>query len=360
MEDLVLTNFWKDRRVFLTGHTGFMGGWLASLLVHKGAQVHGYALAPPSQPSLFKALSLEEKVDRSTIGDVRDLEQLSEAVRKADPEIVFHLAAQPLVRQAHVEPVATFSTNVMGTAHLLESVREAPSVKAVLVVTTDKVYLNENRHQPYTESDRLGGKEAYSASKAACEFVTGAWHHSYLARKGIGAATIRAGNIFGGGDWAGDRLVPDAIRSFVDRHPLVLRHPEATRPWQHVLDPLPGYLALAERLLAQPVEFSGGWNFGPSLDDCRPVGELAQLLAAAWGDNAEVRCEEGDGIFEEGLLALDSSKSRQRLGWLPRWPLEIAVERAIAWYRAFVRGDDMWLFTQNQIVKFEASGKMAA
>jgi CDP-glucose 4,6-dehydratase len=190
--------------------------------------------------------------------------------------------------------------------------------------------------------------------------VTSAWHHSYLARKGIGAATIRAGNIFGGGDWASDRLVPDAIRNFVDDHPLVLRHPEATRPWQHVLDPLPGYLALAERLSAEPVEFSGGWNFGPSLDDCRPVGDLAHLLAEAWGDNAEVRCEGGDGIFEEGLLALDSSKSRQRLGWLPRWPLEIAVDRAIAWYRAFGRGDDMWLFTQDQIVDFEATGKVAA
>ena len=359
MEDLALSDFWRDRRVFLTGHTGFMGGWLASLLVRKGAKVSGFALAPPNGPSLFAALGLGDRIARSTIGDVRNREALADAVRHADPEVVFHLAAQPLVRKAHAEPVETFATNVLGSAHLLDAVRTAGKVRAVLVVTTDKVYRNENRREPYAEEDRLGGREAYSASKAATEMVTDAWRYSYLEQSGIGVATIRAGNIFGGGDWAEDRLVPDAVRAFANGRPLVLRHPQSTRPWQHVLDPLPGYLALAEKLAAEPAEHAGGWNFGPAIADCRPVGDLAELLAAAWGDGAHVQVEKGDGIFEETLLALDSSKARMRLGWQPRWPLETGIEHAIAWYQADARGDDMWSVTQDQIDRHEAPAARA-
>jgi len=360
MEDLVLSNYWQGRSVFLTGHTGFMGGWLASLLLARGAQVNGYALPPPSDPSFFDSTGLAQRLARSTIGDIRDAAGLRMALAVAQPEIVFHLAAQPLVRTAYAEPMETFSVNVMGTASLLEALRESDSVKAALIVTTDKVYYNEKRYAPYNESDRLGGKEPYSASKAASEFVVDAWRHSYLRTRDIGVATIRAGNIFGGGDWAANRLVPDAMRSFAAGRSLVLRHPEATRPWQHVLDPLPGYLILAERLANSPDAFASGWNFGPLPEDCRPVGELAQMLAQAWGNGATVEVQPADAIFEEELLALDSGKAESQLGWQSRWPLAIAVENATTWYRAFHQGADMWALTQAQIEAFEAADEASA
>lgn len=355
-----MTNFWQDRRVFITGHTGFMGGWLASLLLARGAHVHGYALEPSSVPSFFNATHLGERLASSTVADIRDADALSDAIGRIDPEIVFHLAAQPLVRVAHSSPLDTFSTNVMGTAHVLDALRGTGAVKAVLVVTTDKVYRNENRHAPYSESDRLGGKEPYSASKAACEFVVDAWRHSYLRSKGIGVATIRAGNVFGGGDWAADRLVPDAMRAFAAGRSLVLRYPNATRPWQHVLDPLPGYLGLAERLAADPDSYAFGWNFGPSLADCQPVGNLAEMLAKAWGGSARVEIQPADAIFEETELALDSSKAQAELGWCPRWPLSTAVERTVRWYRAFEEGQDIWALTRTQIGDFEGASKLPA
>jgi CDP-glucose 4,6-dehydratase len=360
MEDLALNNFWQGRRVFLTGHTGFMGGWLSSLLTTRGARVYGYALQPPSEPSFFGATGLAHRLVSSTIGDIRDDVGLRKALYAAQPEIVFHLAAQALVRAAHSEPMDTFSTNVMGTAQLLESLRELDCVKGALVVTTDKVYYNDNRDAPYVEGDRLGGREPYSASKAASEFVVDAWRHSYLASLGIGVATIRAGNIFGGGDWAANRLVPDAVRSFAASQSLVLRYPDSTRPWQHVLDPLPGYLMLAERLVDDPDAFSSGWNFGPPSEDCRSVGNLAQMLANVWGNDATVEVRPADEIFEEKLLALDSGKAESRLGWRSRWPLAIAVEKTTEWYRAFYQGADMWALTLAQIEEFEAADETAA
>lgn len=360
MEDLVLSNFWQGRRVFITGHTGFMGGWLSSLLSTRGALVHGYALQPPSEPSFFTATSLDLRIASSTIGDIRDGAGLRSALNATQPEILFHLAAQPLVRAAYADPLETFSTNVLGTAQVLDGLRQCESVKAALVVTTDKVYFNENRDAPYAEGDRLGGREPYSASKASSEFVVDAWRHSYLLPLGKGVATIRAGNIFGGGDWAANRLVPDAARAFNAGGALVLRYPDSTRPWQHVLDPLPGYLALAERLAAEPGNFSLGWNFGPSPEDCRSVGELAQMLATAWGVGATVEVRPADEIFEEKLLALDSSMAEARLGWRSRWPLAEAVENTAEWYRAFYRGADMWATTLGQIEAFEAAGEASA
>ncbi|MWV26697.1 CDP-glucose 4,6-dehydratase [Aurantiacibacter rhizosphaerae] len=349
----VIDNFWQDRPVFVTGHTGFMGGWLCAYLMHRGARVHGYALPLPTDPSFFDATGLGERLATSKFGDVRDLDALTAAMQSAAPSVVFHLAAQPLVRRAHAEPMETVSTNVMGTANLLEAARHVPSVKAIIVVTTDKVYRNLDRQEPYTEDSELGGREPYSASKAASEFIVDAWRHSYLHAQDIGVASVRAGNIFGGGDWAQDRLVPDAVRTFEKGQPLVLRNPNSTRPWQHVLEPLHGYLTLAERLVSDGEEFAGGWNFGPALNDCRPVGELAQLMAQSWGTGASIEVEPDQRIFEEQFLSLDCSKARSGLGWRPRLSLEQGVEQAIAWYRAYAEGADMWNFTTRQIEDME-------
>ncbi len=346
-------SFWHRRKVFVTGHTGFMGGWLSSYLWRHGADVTGYSLAPPTTPSFFESTSLGEKLTASVIGDIRDRDALSGSLEAAQPSIVFHLAAQPLVRRAHAEPHLTFETNVMGTVSLLEAVRSCGAVRAVVVVTTDKVYRNNNQIRPYRENDPLGGREPYSASKAATEIVLDAYRNAYLGSLqaddgGVGLAAIRAGNIFGGGDWGIDRLVPDAIRSFGAGAALVLRNPGFTRPWQHVLTPLPGYLTLAERLCDSPSAYSEGWNFGPSIDDCRPVSELAGMVSRAWGGDAGIEIKPDAGIFEEQLLALDSSKATHRLDWRPAWALETAIARTVKWYKAFYEGVDMWALSQAQ------------
>ncbi len=351
---MALSNFWHGRSVFITGHTGFMGGWLASTLLARGAKVHGYALDPPEGPSFFVATGLAGRLTSSTIGDIRDGPRLRAAMLSAQPEIVFHLAAQALVRAAHHTPIETFSVNVMGTAQVLEELRGIDSVRTALIVTTDKVYLNDGRATPYRESDRLGGRESYSASKACCEFVVEAWRHSYLRKRGISVATLRAGNIIGGGDWAADRLVPDAIRKFSIGEPLVLRRPQATRPWQHVMEPLAGYLLLAEKLIHDPERFSTAWNFGPPPADCRPVAELAHMLAAAWGPGATVRAQPEESIFEETLLSLDSAHAETALGWSPRWTLDTGVGKTAEWYRAHGAKRDMWELTQQQIQQFES------
>jgi CDP-glucose 4,6-dehydratase len=352
MEAMVMDeSWWQGRRVFVTGHTGFMGGWLCSVLTSKGAKVHGYALPPPTTPSFFQAVDVGRRIESSTIADIRNRQALTEALLAAKPEVLFHLAAQPLVLTAYDNPTETFETNVMGTVNVLEAARAVPDLRTLLMITTDKVYSNNNWHWPYRESDRLGGKEPYSASKAASELVIGAYQHSYLADRGIVA--IRAGNIIGGGDWAENRVVPDAIRSFRGNAPLVLRNPHATRPWQHVLDPLAGYMALAQALSDKPKEFSGGWNFGPLATDCLPVRQVAHMLSQSWGDGASV-VETGSAVaFEETYLALDSSKARNLLGWVPRWTLADATQKLTDWYKAFYGGDDMWRVTQGQIADFE-------
>ncbi len=345
--------FWKDRSVFLTGHTGFMGGWLATCLIMRGAKVHGYALPPNTYPNFFEATGLADRLASSEFADVGDLGLLSRALNQAAPSVVFHLAAQPLVRYAYANPIETITSNVMGTANLLESARQNSDVQAIIVVTTDKVYRNVGHTAPYVESDELGGREPYSASKAASEFVIDAWYHSYLGDQGKGVAAIRAGNIFGGGDWAADRLVPDAIRTFSAGKPLVLRNPASTRPWQHVLDPLRGYLTLAESLVGRPTDVSGKWNFGPEMQDCRPVVDLARLLAANWSSDARVEVDSDESVFEERFLALDSSKAAQRLGWMPRWPLEVGVQKVVEWHQAQAKGANMWEATQTQIIAME-------
>jgi CDP-glucose 4,6-dehydratase len=347
------TAFWRGRRVLVTGHTGFVGGWLSGLLCELGAEVGGYALSPPTDPSFFEATGMADRLAASIIGDVRDGTGLAAAFQAIEPSIVFHLAAQPLVRRAQIEPQLTFETNVMGTVNVLQAVRDHAQTKAVLVMTTDKIYRNNNWVWPYRETDRIGGAEPYSASKAGTEFVVDAYRNVFLKPDsadgtGIGVASIRAGNIIGGGDWAAERLVPDAMRSFVEGRPVILRNPKATRPWQHVLDPLLGCLRLAENLASDPAAFSSGWNFGPAPDDSLPVRQLTEVLCEAWGGSAHFEIEESTAIFEERLLALDSSKAMAALAWRPRWRVSSAVRHTVDWYKAFYEGRDVWLLTREQ------------
>lgn len=349
-------SFWPGRKVFITGHTGFMGGWLSSFLLYSGADVTGYSNKPPTIPSFFEATMLGEKLSASITGDIRHRNSLKVALQSAQPSIVFHLAAQPLVRLAYDKPHNTFDTNIMGTVNLLEAIRTCDSVKAVLIVTTDKVYLNNNQINPYREQDLLGGREPYSASKAATELLLNAYRHTYLGSlhiddSGIGLAAIRAGNIFGGGDWAADRLVPDAVRSFSAGSTLILRNPGFTRPWQHVLNPLAGYLTLAEKLYVFPSKYSGGYNFGPSVKDCRPVSELAELLCRAWGSDACIEIEPETRIYEERYLTLDSSKAEHELDWKTKWSLETSVNRTVDWYKTFYKSGNLWKLSQAQIIE---------
>ena len=333
MEELGMTpQFWRDKSVFITGHTGFKGGWLSLLLQSARARVHGYSLDPPTSPCLFDVAKVVEGLESHHIGDVRDGEALHRALATAAPEIVFHLAAQPLVRHAYHQPVETYATNVMGTVHLLEAVRTVGSVHTVVNVTTDKCYENKEWPWGYRESEPLGGKDPYSNSKACAELVTSAYRESFLAKTGIAVATARAGNVIGGGDWARDRLIPDFFRALDSGRVLEVRFPSATRPWQHVLEPLSGYLTLAEQLAARVPGRAQAWNFGPSEDDARSVGWIldhltARLPGATWR-------HVGDEHFHEsGYLKLDSSKARQELAWRPRWNLHTALDMTVAWHR---------------------------
>ncbi|MBN9420582.1 CDP-glucose 4,6-dehydratase [bacterium SCN 62-11] len=341
-------SFWSERRVFLTGHTGFKGSWMALWLQQLGARVHGYALDPITQPSLFESLGLEMAGD--TRGDLRDLAALRAAARAAEPEVVFHLAAQPLVRESYQDPVGTFATNVLGTAHLLESLRGLQSLKTVVVITTDKVYHNEEWAYPYRESDRLGGKDPYSASKAAAELVTASYRDSFLAEQGVRVVSARAGNVIGGGDWSADRLVPDCLRAFAQGQPVELRYPQAVRPWQHVLEPLSGYL-----LLAQREGFEGGWNFGPKGDEGHAeVGQVVESLARLWGEGARAVLSTEKHPREAGLLRLDISKAQAELGWQPRWSLEQALAATVDWQKGFLAGTSARELCLAQIRDFSA------
>lgn len=351
--------FWKGRRVFVTGHTGFMGGWLCLWLDRLGAEITGYALPPPTQPSLFAAAALDKRL-HSVIEDIRHLERLTAAMNDFAPEIVLHLAAQPLVGTAHAEPVETFDTNVMGTVNVLQAIRSTPSVSAALIVTTDKVYENREWAWGYRECDALGGHEPYGASKACAEMAVNAFRHSYFSgARDIGIATIRAGNIIGGGDWAENRLIPGAIQAFSAGNPISLRHPGATRPWQHVLDPLRGYLMLGQRLAEDPEQWSGPWNFGPAEEDALPVCEITEELARLWGDGARWERNEppptADTANEAGQLVLSSSQAMNRLGWRPVWRIQRALSATVEWYKAHLAQQDMYDFSMQQISMAEGS-----
>jgi len=364
MEDLVSAGvaalrlpepaFWRGRRVLVTGHTGFKGSWLALWLKALGAEVTGFALAPPGEPNLFTLAGVERDVHH-VHGDVRDAAALDACIAQARPQVVLHLAAQSLVRLSYREPVQTYATNVMGTVHLLDAVRRQPGVEAVLVVTSDKCYENREWLWGYRENEAMGGHDPYSNSKGCAELVTSAMRRSFFADGGPGIGSARAGNVIGGGDWADDRLLPDAMRAFIAGQPVVLRSPQAVRPWQHVLEPLRGYLLLAEAL-ADPTRrarHAQGWNFGPDEADCRAVADVVSLAAGEWPGARVVVNPPPDAPHEANLLRLDCTQAHQQLAWRPHWRLERGVAETVAWFRAFADGQDMRQVTLAQLAGYD-------
>ncbi len=344
--------FWRNKRVFLTGHTGFKGSWLALWLQSLGAEVHGLALEPPTTPNLFTVAQVAIGMSSHTIADIRDLATVQKAMQASQADIVIHMAAQPLVRLSYAEPVETYATNVMGTVHVLESARHTPSVKAVVVVTTDKCYENKEWPWGYRENEPMGGHDPYSNSKGCAELVTSAYRSSFLQSSGIAVASARAGNVIGGGDWAADRLVPDILRAFEQNQPVTIRNPHATRPWQHVLEPLSGYLTLAEHLYTQCQAYAEAWNFGPNDDDAKPVQWIVENLTKVWWEDASWVLDGGDHPHEAHYLKLDCSKAKARLDWHPRWNLENALGAITDWHRAYRDGKDMNALTLNQIQQY--------
>lgn len=347
--------FWKGKKVFLTGHTGFKGSWLSLWLSSMGAKVTGYALASNTTPNLFDVLSLDSLIEKSYIADIRDLASLQKAMKEAKPDVVIHMAAQPLVRYSYINPVETYATNVMGTVNVLESVRACDLVRSTLVVTTDKCYENKEWAWGYRENEPMGGYDPYSNSKGCAELVTSAYRQSYLSgsQQKNHVASARAGNVIGGGDWSEDRLVPDAIRAFEANQPLMIRNPGSTRPWQHVLEPLSGYLMLSQALYENDGDhFSSGWNFGPDDHDNRPVEEVVDLLISEWGSPACWERVGADQPHEARFLKLDCSKARQELGWMPKWNLETAIQKIAQWQKAYQCKEDMQEVSLAQINQY--------
>jgi CDP-glucose 4,6-dehydratase len=355
LENLVKN--WQGRRVFLTGHTGFKGSWLSIWLARLGAQVRGYSLDPSTNPNMFTLASVGRVVD-DVRGDIRDYSKLEAAMTEFSPEVVFHLAAQPLVRRSYSDPLGTYSTNVMGTVNVLESVRKTPSVRALVCITTDKVYQNQEWVWPYRETDSLGGFDPYASSKACAEIVAAAYRSSFfppdrLAEHHVAIATARAGNVIGGGDWSEDRLIPDLVRGFCSGQPVLIRRPQAVRPWQHVLEPLFGYLLLAQHLLDREHHCLSAYNFGPADEDSWCVERIVTKLVSMWGNGASWTRDQDPGAHEAHYLRLDASKARTELGWEPRLKIESALEWTVDWYRAWRQNADSAEFTSRQIAEYE-------
>jgi CDP-glucose 4,6-dehydratase len=350
---------WQSRRVFLTGHTGFKGGWLALWLAAKGAHVRGYALAPCTTPALFDVARIGSVME-DIRGDIRNPSTLEPALRDFEPEVVFHMAAQPLVRYSYEDPIGTYETNVIGTARVLDAVRRTPTVRAVVSVTTDKCYENKEWLWSYRETDPLGGYDPYSSSKACAELVSAAYRQSFFSSdkqpgQRVALASARAGNVIGGGDWSSDRLIPDLVRGFLAGEPVRIRRPQAIRPWQHVLEPLHGYIRLAEKLLTHDPKFATAYNFGPSDDDTQPVAWIAETMTRFWANGASwIDDSAADSPHEAGYLKLDASRARNDLNWTPHLRLETALQWLVEWYRAWQSGTDMHAFTLAQIKAYEA------
>jgi CDP-glucose 4,6-dehydratase len=351
----VTPSFWAGRRVLVTGHTGFKGSWLSLWLQQLGAEVTGLSLPAASAPALFDLADVGSGI-ASVYADIRDQLAVARVLRVTRPSVVLHLAAQALVRESYRQPLDTFSTNILGTAHVLEAVRHCDAVRAVVVVTSDKCYRNTDSGRAFIETDPLGGSDPYSSSKAAAELITEAYRASFLSSSAVGVATARAGNVIGGGDWSADRLIPDAVRAWVGGQSLMLRYPGATRPWQHVLEPLRGCLTLVEALVAQPARFSGAWNFGPEAASARTVGAVADAAALCWGGQAAVRLGSNVGEAAEAQqLQLDSSKAWEQLQWQTRWSFNETVEQTMRWYLKWHQGEPMRAFSLAQLAAYEGS-----
>ena len=337
----VSASFWKDKKVFLTGHTGFKGSWLSLWLQSMGAVVKGYSLAPPTDPSLFLVADVARNME-SEIGDIRDLAKLKESMLAFDPAILIHMAAQPLVRRSYLEPVDTYTTNVIGTVNVLEAARACPNLKAIVSVTTDKCYENKEWAWGYRENEPMGGHDPYSSSKGCAELVTAAYRNSFFNSKDMAAlATARAGNVIGGGDWADDRLLPDILKAFENSKSVTVRNPLSTRPWQHVLEPLSGYLVLAEHLYNHGQEYAQPWNFGPKEEDCKPVNWILDKMVATWGEGARWELDKNNNPHEAGFLKLDCSKAASRLNWQPKWNLEYTLNLIVNWHKHWSNGENM-------------------
>jgi CDP-glucose 4,6-dehydratase len=346
-------DFWRTKRVILTGHTGFKGSWLSLWLHSMGADIRGIALTPPTTPSLFEVARVADGMDHQ-IADIRDYEKIRVLMEDFKPEILIHMAAQPLVRLSYQQPIETYATNVMGTVHVLEAARHSGSVRAIVNITTDKCYENREWIWGYREDEPMGGHDPYSNSKGCAELVSSAYRKSFLKAEGIAMATVRAGNVIGGGDWAQDRLVPDILRALEKQEPVLIRHPQAIRPWQHVLEPLSGYLLLAERLYADGQTDAESWNFGPLEEYARPVQWIVERLCEMWGHGATWALQPGDHPHEARYLKLDISKARQRLHWAPRWTLQTALSRIADWHQACLGGSDMRAFCLEQISQYQS------
>lgn len=350
-------SFWKDKHVFLTGHTGFKGSWMALWLHTMGAKVTGYALAPNTKPSLFDVLDLKNLLHRSYIADIRNLSSLQSAMLESNPDVLIHMAAQPLVRYSYRYPVETYATNVMGTVHVLEAARQVTSLRATVIVTTDKCYENQERNKGYAETEPMGGYDPYSSSKGCAELVTAAYRQSFFSEKSCAThqnavASARAGNVIGGGDWSEDRLIPDAIKAFESNQSLMIRNPQAVRPWQHVLEPLSGYLLLAQDLYSKRMFCASSWNFGPHDNDARSVKDVIDLFITQWGHGASWQKEGCEQPHEANLLRLDCSKAHNELGWYPKWNLETAILKIVEWQKAFQEKKNMRDVTLDQITQY--------
>ena len=343
-------DFWQGKRVFLTGHTGFKGSWLSLWLFSLGVEVKGYSLNPPTVPSLFNEAKIDSVIE-SCIGDIRDQDTLFESMVSFNPDILIHMAAQPLVRYSYDEPIETYEVNVIGTAKVLEVARSCSNLKAIVNITTDKCYENDGRAQGYKENDPMGGYDPYSSSKGCAELVASSYRRSFLQEQGIGLASVRAGNVIGGGDWADDRLIPDILRSFEKNEAVVIRNPKATRPWQHVLEPLSGYLVLAQKLYQNPKEYAEGWNFGPNEQDVQPVEWILDNMISKW-PNSSWELDKNSSPHEAGFLKLDISKAKSILGWQPVWELSQTLEEVISWHKAWLNKENMQAVCFTEINNF--------
>lgn len=350
-----MMKFWHGKKVFLTGHTGFKGGWLSLWLQSLGANCVGFSLEPSTQPNLFDSTQVSKNM-KSIIGDIRNFEFLQKELKKCQPEIIIHMAAQPLVNLSYQEPLITYSTNMIGTINLLEAARFTDSVRAIVNITTDKCYQNQELQRGYDEKDPLGGYDPYSSSKACAELITQAYSYSYLKNRGINIVTARAGNVIGGGDWAKDRLVPDVVNACIKKQNIFLRYPNALRPWQHVLEPLNGYLTLAQQLYDAAPSFTQAWNFGPNEDQAKSVSWIADAIIDYWGSGIKWMQDTNELNYETNVLRLNSTKAKQYLGWKNFWNIETALEKTLEWYQGYFKEKNMQNFTLAHIDEFQKSG----